>query len=214
MITPCHPTDLICLKTSAQQAVPLLAAGIPSLGMETLDPMNVDEVKASQAGLNMDFKNTVVRGLRHCHVLDLKRLGHRTTIDLKCSATLIGDYKLNGKLLLLPIEGEGKYKIQIRDIVVKVDLKLGERVSNGKSYWTVKDWKHTADVLGGVVFQFQNLFNGNKKLADPVIEFANSNWRDIFREVAPPIVKAIVSRIVTETSKLFDKVPISELALE
>lgn len=35
-------------------------------------------------------------------------------MDLKCSATLIGDYKLNGKLLILPIEGEGKYKIQIR----------------------------------------------------------------------------------------------------
>ncbi|CAH0719777.1 unnamed protein product, partial [Brenthis ino] len=213
-IQPCHAQDSTCLKLSAQNALPVVAAGIPSLGMNTLDPMVVDRVVASQAGLNMDFNNTIVKGLRHCHVLELRRIGSKTSLSLKCSVVLVGDYKLDGELLMVPIQGKGKYKIQIRDIVVKVEFKVGERESAGERYWTVPSWTHTADVLGGVAFNFQNLFNGRKDYAEPVLHFANTHWHDIFHEVAPPIVKAVVSRIVAETTKLFDKVPIRELALE
>lgn len=71
-ITPCHATDSACMKASAQKAVPILAAGVPSLGINVMDPMHVDRVATTQAGLEMDFKNTIVRGLRHCHVEDIK----------------------------------------------------------------------------------------------------------------------------------------------
>lgn len=53
-----------------------------------------------------------------------RRLGHRTTMELKCSVTLIGDYKLSGKLLVLPIEGEGKYKIQIRKFISQYHIAI------------------------------------------------------------------------------------------
>ncbi|XP_050348729.1 protein takeout-like [Nymphalis io] len=212
-ITPCPATNSTCLRLSSQHALPIVAAGIPSLGMSSLDPMAMKQVKAIQAGLKMDFKNTLVRGLRNCKVMELRRFTHKTEIDLQCSVTLIGNYSLSGKLLLLPIEGEGKYKIKIQDVVVKVVLDIEERESAGERYWMVNGFKHTADVLGRVQFNFQNLFNGNRQLSDPVHEFANTNWKDIFQEVAPPIVTTIVSQIVAETIKLFDKVPIGQLVL-
>ncbi|KAG6440856.1 hypothetical protein O3G_MSEX001522 [Manduca sexta] len=214
-IRPCHAADSACLKSSAQQAVPVLAAGIPSMGIETLDPMRVDRVMTSQAGLDMDFRNTIVKGLRNCEVISLKRDGpNKTYLELKCSVTMIGDYNLGGKLLILPIEGNGKYKIKIRDIYVKIALDIGEKLVNGQKYWSVIRWKHSADVKTGVEFHFQNLFNGNKQLSDTIHEFANSNWKEIFQEVAPPIVKAVVTKIVNESTKLFDNVAISEMALD
>ncbi|XP_072932960.1 protein takeout-like [Epargyreus clarus] len=213
-ITPCKPSDRKCLKTSAQKAVPVFAAGVPALGLETLDPMHMARIKANQAGLDMDFKNTVVKGLRNCEVIDLQRLQHRTLFDLKCSVTLIGDYKLGGRLLIMPIEGHGRYKIKIRDILVKVVLDIGERTVDGEQYWTVSNWRHSYEVLTNAEFQFQNLFNGQKQLADAVHSFANSNWQGIFQEVAPPIVKAIVARIVEETVKFFNKVPIKDLVVQ
>ncbi|CAH2084389.1 unnamed protein product [Euphydryas editha] len=181
--------------------------------MSSLDPMLMDRVRAVQTGLKMDFRNTVVKGLRKCEVLDLRRFSRKTELDLKCSVVLIGDYSLGGQLLVLPIEGEGKYKIKIRDIVVKVVLDIDERESGGERYWIVNGFNHSVNVLGGVQFQFQNLFNGNRQMSDPILEFANSNWRQIFNDLAPPIVTAIVSHIVKETTKLFNKTPISALVL-
>ncbi|XP_046978162.1 circadian clock-controlled protein daywake-like [Vanessa cardui] len=212
-IARCHATNSTCLRLSSQYALPIIAAGIPSLGMSSLDPMAMKQVKAVQSGLKMDFKNTTVRGLRNCKVLELRRFTHKTEIDLKCSVTLIGYYSLNGKLLVLPIEGQGKYKIKIQDVIVKVVLDIEEVESDGELYWKVKGFKQTADVVGRAQFNFQNLFNGNRQLSDPVHEFANTNWKDIFQEVAPPIVNTIVSQIVDETIKFFDKVPIRQLVL-
>ncbi|CAK1555060.1 unnamed protein product [Leptosia nina] len=219
-ITPCYAKDRACLRSSAQRALPAIAAGLPGLGVRSLDPMLVERVLASQAGLSMDFTNTTVRGLRHCRVLDVqmrdvgRRRGREMSVELQCSVVLEGDYHLDGRLLLFPIQGKGPYKIIIRDIVVKVTLDTGERVADGHHYWTVLGWKHSAHVLTNVHYRFDNLFNGDKGLAQTVTRFANSNWRNIFNELSPPIVKAIVAKIVRETSKLFDRVPIRELSLD
>ncbi|KAJ0183538.1 hypothetical protein K1T71_001514 [Dendrolimus kikuchii] len=138
-ITPCHAHDTACLKSSAQKAVPILAAGVPSLGIEKMDPMRLDRVQASQAGLNMDFRNTVVKGLRNCEVLSLKRKTTKTDLEIKCSVILQGDYKLDGKLLILPIEGNGKYKIKIRNRILSLDYRLlWVRYPEG---WLLKLWR-------------------------------------------------------------------------
>ncbi|CAG9562797.1 unnamed protein product [Danaus chrysippus] len=213
-ITPCHRDDRACLKLSAQAAVPILANGISSLGMKPLDPMDMEEVKANRAGLKMHFTNTKVLGLKHCTVLDLVRMTGNTTITLKCSVALKGSYTLGGKLLIMDISGVGPYTIFIHDIVVKVKFNVGEREAQGKRYWTIDSWKHSADVTGQVRFNFHNLFNGNVALAKQILDYANQNWHIIFEEVSPPIVKAIVSQIVNETTKLFNKIPIEELALD
>ncbi|KAJ8723087.1 hypothetical protein PYW08_002999 [Mythimna loreyi] len=212
-IRPCHEKDAECLQASAQAAVPLLAAGVPSMGIAVMDPMHVKQVKTSQAGLDMDFRNTNVTGLRHCKVLDLKRNGHLTNLDLKCSVVMRGDYTLGGKLLIMPIEGSGRYSIKIHDIVVKIQFHVDVVPRDGDTYWVVKSWKFNTDVQKGVHFMFKNLFNGNKQLSDAVHQFANGNWKDIFQEVAPPIVKVIVSKLVEESTKLFDKMPLKKLVL-
>lgn len=37
---------------------------------------------------------------------------------------------------------------------------------DGVKYWHVQNWKHTAEVLTGAHYQFENLFNGNKQLGE------------------------------------------------
>ncbi|CAG4993353.1 unnamed protein product [Colias eurytheme] len=213
-IHPCHSYDSVCLKASAQQAVPFIAAGVPELGMDTLDPMSVPHVASHQAGLNIDFRNTVVKGLRHCLVLDLEQESGRITINLQCSVVLTGDYTLNGNLMDFKIDGNGPYMIIIHDIVVKVVLHTALRSEGGNTYLTVRNWSHSAHVLTNVNFHFENLLPGNHRLAHTVADLANSNWREIFDEMAPPIVKAIVTKIVRETTKLFNQVPLNELSLD
>lgn len=71
-ITPCYARDSNCLRASTQRAIPVVAAGLPQFGMVPLDPMNLDGIVADQAGLHMEFRNTVVKGLRNCEVLRVR----------------------------------------------------------------------------------------------------------------------------------------------
>ncbi|XP_053604620.1 protein takeout-like [Plodia interpunctella] len=213
-ITPCAQEDRKCLKTSAQRAVPVIAAGVPKLNINPLDPMQLSRIAASQAGLKMDFRDNVVKGLRNCHVEDIVRRGDAMSITMRCSCTVIGDYKLDGRLLVMPIQGDGRYKIKIRDIVVKFSFEMGRREAGGDTYWTFEKWEYSDRVDTNVNFQFQNLFNGNKDLSDSIHQFANGNWRDIFKELSPPIIDAVMAEIVTEVRKIFNNVPIRSLALD
>nr|ACF39402.1 takeout-like protein 2 [Epiphyas postvittana] len=214
-ITPCRQADSACHLSSANRAAPILAAGVPQLGLASLDPMRVGRVASNQAGLDLEMTDTTVKGLGKCVVLNVRRTGKKTSLELKCPTVLVtGDYKLGGKLLILPIEGNGKYKIKIRDIIVKIQYETAEEERGGEKYWRVINWKHTTDVQTNVQYQFQNLFNGNKQAADSIHQFANSNWKEIYHEVAPPVVKAIIGNVVKEIEKLFQKVPINQLSLD
>ncbi|XP_039755243.1 circadian clock-controlled protein daywake-like [Pararge aegeria] len=214
-IEPCYSRDRACLLRSAQRAVAVVAGGVPALGMQPLDPMHVARVDAGQAGLTMQFTNTIVKGLRNCRVADIaRRSSYETSLTLSCHVELVGDYSLGGKLLMLPIQGQGRYKIRLQEIQVTVTMQVGERVAGGERYWTVRSWQHNADATQRVLYQFQNLFQGNKDMSDAVHKFANENWHRIFQEVAPPIVKAIITQIVAEITKLFERVPIRQLALD
>lgn len=42
----------------------------------------------------------------------------------------------------------------------------------------------------------------------------NTNWSDVMKEIAPPIVNAIVSRVVEAVEALYKAVPAEELYFE
>ncbi|KAF9417550.1 hypothetical protein HW555_005380 [Spodoptera exigua] len=216
-IKPCKSGDNACVLASAQIAVPIMAVGIPELGIKSLDPMRFDEIKGDQAGLSLTFKDTTVTGMKGCTVDGVKHdlSKAKQSITIRCSVDLNGDYKLGGQLLVLPIRGEGKYHINIRDIVIKASNALVTvDGADGKKHWHIDNWHFTHQVKTGAVFNFDNLFNGNKILAGPVEDFVNSNWRDVMREIAPPIVHAIVARVVEAVEALYKAVPADELYIQ
>ncbi|XP_049872595.1 uncharacterized protein LOC126371330 [Pectinophora gossypiella] len=214
-IKPCQTTDNACVVSSAQAAVPFIAPGIPELGVKSLDPMLLEEVRSDQGGLHLLFKNTVLTGMKGCSVDAVKMKNNKQTVTIRCSVMLKGDYTLSGQLLVLPVQGEGPYTIHIRDIVIKAFTEI-ETVpgADGKPHWNIAKWRHTFNVKTSTVFDFENLFNGNQILATPVAEFMNSNWRDVMQEVAGPIVHAIVSNVVDGVQALYKAVPVEELIVQ
>jgi len=213
-ITPCKSEDNACVMASAIKAVPIFAPGIPELGIKSLDPLALKPVKGDTAGLKLILTDTTVRGMKDCVVEGVKHdlTKMKQGLTIRCTVQLKGNYKLDGQILVLPIRGEGKHIIDIRDIVIKAATDLeNTQGEDGKVHWKVKSWKHTYQTRGGAHFDFENLFNGNKILATPVEEFLNSNWQDVMKEVAPPIVKAIVEAVVNDVKALYHAVPAEEL---
>ncbi|XP_068633993.1 circadian clock-controlled protein daywake-like [Battus philenor] len=213
-IKPCKDGDGACVLASSQAAIPVVAQGIPELGVKSLDPLHVPLITSDQGSLKLTFKDTVLTGLKGCKIDSVKhdRIKGRQTLVFHCNMVLEGDYVLDGQLLILPVQGKGKYKIDIRDIMIKTvtDFKT-EQGADGKAHWKITKWRDSFQVKSGVTFEFENLFNGNKVLADPVIEFANSNWKDVMQEIAPPIVHTIITEVVNVVDTLYKAVPAEEL---
>ncbi|KAM3955890.1 juvenile hormone binding protein an-0128 [Aphomia sociella] len=213
-IKPCPASDSSCILASATAALPYVAVGIPELGVNSLDPLKIPIIQSDQGGLKLTFTDTVVTGLKGCKIDGIKHdlSKSKQSVVIRCSPDLNGDYKLEGRLILLPVEGQGKYTINIRDIVIKVTCEVTTvQGADGKPHWHVNKWKHAYQVKTGAHFKFDNLFNGNKVLAQPVETFMNENWSDVMKEVAPPVVYATVNAVIESIEALYKAVPAEEL---
>lgn len=68
LVKPCTATDSACLISSAQDFIPTIANGIPSLGLASLDPMFLEKVTSDDGGLLLEFTNTTAVGMKDCTV--------------------------------------------------------------------------------------------------------------------------------------------------
>nr|XP_032516842.1 protein takeout-like [Danaus plexippus plexippus] len=138
-------------------------------------------------------------------------------LKITCDVTLSGNYEVQGQVLILPVEGKGKYKIDIRGITVKTPFNLSHIEKSGTSHWKINNnWSEIFKfkVHNGTTFHFENLFNGNKVLAEPVLEMMNTNWKVIVEEISPPIIKTIIGYEVEAVNSLFGAVPAEEFFIQ
>ncbi|XP_026748696.1 circadian clock-controlled protein daywake-like [Galleria mellonella] len=213
-IKPCKSSDTDCLIASAQAAVPIVAAGIPELGVRSLDPMKIPVVKSNTAGLEVTFSDNVVTGLKGCKIESLKNdlTKNKQVVIMRCSTEWRGNYKMDGQMIVLPVKGEGKCVMTVQDIVIKTTIDLTTvQGDDGKPHWHINKWKHAYDVKTNAKFQFDNLFNGNKILGDPVLNFMNSNWQVVMKEMAGPSIYATSEAVVEAVEAIYKAVPAEEL---
>ncbi|XP_049799196.1 protein takeout-like isoform X2 [Schistocerca nitens] len=114
-----------CLKEALQSAAPLLKNGIPSLGVPSIDPMPFATIKIQQGNkqrpvsVDVEFDNTLVYGMSRGFVDSVEMVpgSYHMKAHLRVDDPMymIGTYKVEGKVLVLPIKGSGAYNITIGD---------------------------------------------------------------------------------------------------
>ncbi|XP_022828211.1 uncharacterized protein LOC111357662 [Spodoptera litura] len=212
-IEKCKWDDSKCIKATAQNAIPILAAGIPELGVETLDPFSMKTLDASSPTLKLLLWNITGTGLKDCIAKKVQRdIGKsKITVKLQCSVDFVGKYEMKGRMLMLPIEGKGDAHVVLRKVVITTDVDIGDNLGrDGEKHWSIKNWKHTYDVKEKSTIELENLFNGNQVLGNAARAMIESSSNEIVKEIGPPIVKAIISRIVDNIQAFFENVPSSE----
>ncbi|XP_052755612.1 protein takeout-like [Galleria mellonella] len=215
-ITPCRNGNHTCTLASARAALPYIAAGQPELDLKPLDPLHIPIINITQGPLQLTLTDNVITGLKDCKINDIRldTTKLEQLIVILCTTEETGNYKASGQLVLLPVEGEGKYNIKTRDMIFKVTTEITTVPGDdGKLHWHVNKWKHTYQVKTGAHFQFDNLFNGNEVLAEPIHTFLNTNWKDVMEELAPPVIHSILEAIVNSIKAFLKAVPIDELVL-
>ncbi|XP_055389247.1 protein takeout-like [Condylostylus longicornis] len=196
--------------------------GDRSMNLVSLEPLEITSISIQQPSgsvtIDLRFFNSKLHGLSEARLFSAKGLHKDITKPCEFRAKgdtimLIGDYKIDGRVLFLPISGGGAANMTIRDYEFKLKYDGTFVEKKGKKHGKVR--KLVADLkIGDLDIDFENLFNGNKQLSDNMNVFLNENWREIWNEVKKSAIGAFESVFRTLIDNTFSKLPYDELFSE
>ncbi|XP_046743784.1 protein takeout-like [Diprion similis] len=205
-----------CLKSAIQSAIKDLVKGTKELKIAPIDPLHLKTLDISQGtgpvAIVLNFKDVDINGISSILVdsVNAKLDGDEKILTLNLVAqkplTILGQYSVDGKVLVLPIQGSGNATINLLSVKATVKL-IGSIVKrHGVEYLIFKkvDFLMTPE---SVELQFANLFNGNKALGDNMNKFLNDNWLEVYPELQNPIQDAFAHTIVDLAHGFFAQVP-------
>ncbi|XP_044739903.1 circadian clock-controlled protein daywake-like [Chrysoperla carnea] len=197
-ITPCKGTDPNlneCAKKEANKFLPVLVKGLPEFRVPVLDPLVIPEIKVKSNGnqLNIFLKNANVTGLGTAFVehfnFDLK--GHKIHATLSIPHLNIqGDYKMNGRILVIPVRGKGPANMAISDTLFNVDVEYSVYKNEDVEYIKIDKFDISFEI-GNAVMRFENLFNDDKELSENANNLINKEWRQVLKQITPEISETI-----------------------
>ncbi|KAK9504733.1 hypothetical protein O3M35_010999 [Rhynocoris fuscipes] len=207
-----------CLKGAINDAIhELTLASNPSLGVPIMDPLRLNTLIINQGtgpvSIDLKFTDLDVIGMKTFEVTNVKNDWKLLELEGRWNSlyALDGHYKISGKVLVLPINGEGHCRIDYEKFRVKVQIKMKEVSRKGKQYYEITNFHIDFDV-DKVHLNFENLFNGDKALGDNMNLFLNENWREIFNEIKPAISAGFGSAFKEIGNRIFSKITIDEVS--
>jgi len=219
----CRAADLECLPRVITQIVQSSPNGQPGLSIPPLEPLHINKIdilqgSTSPIAVNLKFKDLDLTGISQAVVtkvvgfeadpLNSKFEVYATVPRL----TVNGNYKVNGQVLVLPIQGEGKSNLIFDNANLVVKYKPRIVTKNGKNYVQTDTFKLDFDTTR-LHINLENLFNGDKVLGDNMNLFLNENWRDILNELKPAITLAMEEILKSIINRIFMKIPYEDIYL-
>lgn len=128
------------------------------------------------------------------------------------SLTLEGEYTMGGRVLLLPINGRGKCKLDFHGWDSDWRIKTKVVNKNGKEYMAVDDSK-LLFAANGLTMKFENLFN-DKQLSETMNVFLNENWQEILNELRPSLSETMSQILISIVSGPFNRIPYNDFFSE
>lgn len=212
------PQMNVCLKKGLQEVIPTLLNGRQSLNVPPIDPLRITQLQIEQGSgpvsINLTFYDLDIRGIGSAFITDLKADWNKYTINVEGNirqpVNLSGRYKISGKVLVLPIQGDGKCNLTLKDVKAKIAVHGKELKKDGKTYMQIEKLKFTFDTTR-LFIELQNLFNGDKALGDNMNLFLNENWSDILKELKPAFEEAFAASFKAIAHNVFLKVSMDQI---
>ena len=127
--------------------------GIPDLGLIQLDPMKVETLNVTQDSgpikISARFENLNLLGLSKAKVYHISGFGENSEkLEIRFKtplASCIGPYKASGRILIIPISGEGNSKL-LFDVRLKFGIK--KELKDANIYLQLHNPEMTFDTSG------------------------------------------------------------------
>ncbi|KAL3278468.1 hypothetical protein HHI36_013787 [Cryptolaemus montrouzieri] len=203
-----------CFVKNANKAIPLVARGDPNLNIPKMNPLEIPFMRMiSTPTLQLNLTDVKVYGLEKMKVLENKFDWDKSlfAITLKGeNITVTGQYSIDGNVLVMPIKGEGPFSVLLDNGVYKVRCVVPTiQKDDGLLYFSLTDIEANY-VFKRIVFNFENLFEGNEELGKQTNEFLNENWDLLVSDFGPGIANIIASMIKKVSDGITQVVPIQD----
>lgn len=214
----------MCVAKVMSQVVARVARGHQGLNLPPIDPLHVSAINIAQGesspvSIKLDLLEQDLIGLANIRVQSVsgfEKLPDGQVFNVNATVDqvkLLGDYKINGRVLVLPIQGHGKSNLTLNDLKINIKYTTQSTIKNQKLYIQTKKFRFSFDV-SRLFIKLENLFNGDKALSDNMNLFLNENWRDIFQELRPSIEDAFSQILNSLLNSVFSKVPYSDFYID
>lgn len=207
-----------CVAKAARDAVVSLAGGLKSFKILPIEPLAVDSVKIGDSQgsvtLKQEYRNIKLHGLTK----NLQVKNYHLDWD-KCllssdsfnpQVDFVADYKIDGKVLLLPVRGSGKSNITMYDLKSHNDIYCEKYQKNGETYLRIKKYVVKFDPAR-VTLRFDNLFDGDNVLGEQMNRFINENSDLLFKELQAPYEETFGLVFTKLSNDVFSRVPFNKI---
>ncbi|XP_061393313.1 protein takeout-like, partial [Musca vetustissima] len=186
--------------------------GLKNFG--TIDPLHVKRVVVAEDGnspvsINLALSNIEVLGFSNTKVLEASFDQTKYITKLKFvvpDIKILSDYEGKGRVLTLPLNGNGKAQMDIKNLTANVICKLKRRDEYGMKFTDIQKVRMDIDV-GGFHINLENLFNGQEVLEQTANNLFNDNWKELFEALRPSITATIQTVLEDRYKKLFAYIP-------
>lgn len=212
----CHREDpklTECMKESIETLRPYLARGIPELDIPSIDPILLGDLIVAESvpgqGVSISAKDIKAYGPSNFKLkkLTVVEYGKIYSFELELPHLYVeGRYIVDGRILLLPVKGSGKFTGNFTQGIGSVRIKGDRKRINGKDHLSLAKLDIKIRVSDGRI-KLENLFGGDRVLGEIINETINQNFNLLSTELIPLIEKAL-QRIFKRTgNKILERFP-------
>ncbi|KAG4065079.1 hypothetical protein HA402_007476 [Bradysia odoriphaga] len=208
---------------ASQETVEEILRSTDHFEIISIDPFHIPILRLAPdltRPVNIDFNMTNIDmfGLHKFNIYKIsgftQNINGANEIHLKGNRlNLIGKYVLHGQVLILPVVGNGDANVTIINPDIQLKFTGKPSVIDGKTYMQTEDMKVSFNVKK-LVFQFDNLYNGDKILGATTLRFVNEYWHDIYLDIKPALVRTFEEEIQKIANDAMAKLPFDEYFLK
>ncbi|KAM7249411.1 hypothetical protein ACFE04_016258 [Oxalis oulophora] len=141
---------------------------------------------------------------------DIQKAQMSFKVTMRTPLNLIGQYSVEGKVLVLPIVGHGPCNLTLDKFEATITGHFSPTEKGGEIYWLLKDLNFDFTVTK-LYMNLANLFNGDKALGTQMNIFLNENWKEILEELRPAFTTALTTIFRNMAQRFFEKVPLNQM---
>ncbi|XP_014359297.2 uncharacterized protein LOC106711492 [Papilio machaon] len=216
LIQPCLLGDSECLiKTNTRIALSRIGNGLPELGIESLEPMQLRNITMGAYGFTLVFREMNIAGASKCNVEDIKLNFVKSTmaVTIECPLEATGSFKMSGSICFFDVNHVGNYIVKSDSIRTTVNSRIDNVYgADGNTYWKLSLLGYSYEPIENLHIGLGRLFVGEVTRASPLHNVVSNNWWPLVSQVAEPAVSTAINRFHDVLKTFFLRVPLAHLA--